>query len=461
MERVHSNERDGEAKKPRIPIHRTLMSDAAFVVDPVYICIVLLSAAIIMDRNSSAPYINNNYALNQHHGGQNIEQLKQLLLQLDEARYSLDVNNQILETKLLRLQELVVVMRRERDEAVQQRDEALNQLYILKQQLTQQTQQSNIISKPMWANKPIGSSPLGLDSVPQEGSSRSLIVDEVDWDWPQPVHRFDFTTDPQDNFHQTPTSSSIDHMIDRSNLADKQPVFDLPENEQQQEEQKDDLSFLKQDDPECQQHEPVDHSSLRLVENHDLWHKETHAVRQTTSLCMPEASSCMAYNNHQPQTARILRPPIDSNGSVPAMPLHLPEPPEADPDVMLSTLPERGKFLEAVMKAGPLLNTLLLAGPLPQWRHPPPALETVEIPMLSMRSSVSPSLGHMQAPHMTSSDPLPVTSPISSSHHNTSLDIKDPQQLQSSTLSKFLCWPSMNSQDSAMIGSPMKFAKIH
>ncbi|KAK9153871.1 hypothetical protein Sjap_001351 [Stephania japonica] len=43
-------------------------------------------------------------------------------------------------------------------------------------------------------------------------------------------------------------------------------------------------------------------------------------------------------------------------------------------------LPEKGKFLQAVMKAGPLLQTLLLAGPLPQWRHPPPQLDSIEIP---------------------------------------------------------------------------------
>ncbi|GFP79702.1 hypothetical protein PHJA_000113700, partial [Phtheirospermum japonicum] len=34
-------------------------------------------------------------------------------------------------------------------------------------------------------------------------------------------------------------------------------------------------------------------------------------------------------------------------------------------------LPEKGKLLQAVIKAGPLLQTLLIAGgPLPQWRHP-------------------------------------------------------------------------------------------
>lgn len=43
-------------------------------------------------------------------------------------------------------------------------------------------------------------------------------------------------------------------------------------------------------------------------------------------------------------------------------------------------LPEKGELLQAVMKAGPLLHTLLLAGPLPEWRHPPPPLVAGEIP---------------------------------------------------------------------------------
>ncbi|CAM6108057.1 unnamed protein product [Calypogeia fissa] len=65
-------------------------------------------------------------------------------------------------------------------------------------------------------------------------------------------------------------------------------------------------------------------------------------------------------------------------------PVHLPEPPEADPQVMLNSLPEKGKLLQAVIQAGPLLQSLLLAGPLPQWRHPPPPLDPEEIPRVSM-----------------------------------------------------------------------------
>lgn len=57
-------------------------------------------------------------------------------------------------------------------------------------------------------------------------------------------------------------------------------------------------------------------------------------------------------------------------------------PPEQDLAVLIDhrPLPEKGKFLQAVMKAGPLLQTLLLAGPLPQWRHPPPPLDAYQIP---------------------------------------------------------------------------------
>ncbi|KAJ0809248.1 hypothetical protein HanPI659440_Chr01g0012641 [Helianthus annuus] len=45
------------------------------------------------------------------------------------------------------------------------------------------------------------------------------------------------------------------------------------------------------------------------------------------------------------------------------------------------TLPQKGNLLEAVVEAGPLLQTLLLAGPLPRWRNPP-SLKTVHIPSM-------------------------------------------------------------------------------
>lgn len=48
------------------------------------------------------------------------------------------------------------------------------------------------------------------------------------------------------------------------------------------------------------------------------------------------------------------------------------------------SLPQNGKFLQAVMEAGPLLHTLLLAGPLPQWQHPPPPLNSTDIPTIAI-----------------------------------------------------------------------------
>ena len=62
---------------------------------------------------------------------------------------------------------------------------------------------------------------------------------------------------------------------------------------------------------------------------------------------------------------------MSENAALYATPKHLPEPPESDPEVMLRSMPERGKLLQAVMQAGPHLHTLLLAGPLPRWRRPP------------------------------------------------------------------------------------------
>ncbi|XP_076929564.1 uncharacterized protein LOC143594019 [Bidens hawaiensis] len=54
--------------------------------------------------------------------------------------------------------------------------------------------------------------------------------------------------------------------------------------------------------------------------------------------------------------------------------------PEWELGFPVKALPEKGKFLEVVIKAGLLLQNLLLAGPLPHWQHPPPPLETYQIP---------------------------------------------------------------------------------
>nr|GMD61356.1 uncharacterized protein LOC109193181 [Ipomoea batatas] len=48
-------------------------------------------------------------------------------------------------------------------------------------------------------------------------------------------------------------------------------------------------------------------------------------------------------------------------------------------------LPEKGKFLQAVLEAPPLLQTLIVAAPLPRWRNPP-QLKPFHIPPVSIRA---------------------------------------------------------------------------
>lgn len=105
----------------------------------------------------------------------------------------------------------------------------------------------------------------------------------------------------------------------------------------------------------------------------------------------------------------LMAPRCNQQGiPTPMRQVHLPEPPEADPQVMLNSLPEKGKLLQAVMQAGPLLQTLLLAGPLPQWRHPPPALSTGDIPKVSLAPN------NVLLPYSTHMTPSAVQVPMGS-----------------------------------------------
>ncbi|XP_057782790.1 uncharacterized protein LOC131000748 [Salvia miltiorrhiza] len=52
-------------------------------------------------------------------------------------------------------------------------------------------------------------------------------------------------------------------------------------------------------------------------------------------------------------------------------------------------LPQRGNFLQAVLRAGPLLETLLVAGPLPTWRNPP-QFQPLHIPPFSINADHKP-----------------------------------------------------------------------
>uniref|UniRef100_A0A8I7B6L2 Uncharacterized protein n=2 Tax=Hordeum vulgare subsp. vulgare TaxID=112509 RepID=A0A8I7B6L2_HORVV len=55
-------------------------------------------------------------------------------------------------------------------------------------------------------------------------------------------------------------------------------------------------------------------------------------------------------------------------------------------------LPQRGRLLQAVMEAGPLLESLLVAGPVPQWRNPPP-VQPVPSPVISAPSGSRAPMG--------------------------------------------------------------------
>ncbi|XP_022925455.1 uncharacterized protein LOC111432753 [Cucurbita moschata] len=74
-----------------------------------------------------------------------------------------------------------------------------------------------------------------------------------------------------------------------------------------------------------------------------------------------------------PQFATALLPQAQSQAAVELVPK--------------KPLPEKGKLLEAVVKADPLLQILLVAGPLPEWRHPPTPLESFEIPPVRVPST--------------------------------------------------------------------------
>ncbi|CAJ2660814.1 unnamed protein product [Trifolium pratense] len=47
-------------------------------------------------------------------------------------------------------------------------------------------------------------------------------------------------------------------------------------------------------------------------------------------------------------------------------------------------LPQKGKLLDAVMNAGPLIQNLVLSGPLPNWKNPPP-LDSMQIPPFDIK----------------------------------------------------------------------------
>lgn len=105
-------------------------------------------------------------------------------------------------------------------------------------------------------------------------------------------------------------------------------------------------------------------------------YKPPTAMPDSINLAVPSQVLVPDYNS----PTAMPQPVVSSN---------LPEPDHAsliiDSLVKGKPLPEKGKLVQAVTDAGPLLQTILLSGHLPQWRNPPPA-QPFQVPPFSIKS---------------------------------------------------------------------------
>ncbi|KAH0777400.1 hypothetical protein KY290_008811 [Solanum tuberosum] len=74
------------------------------------------------------------------------------------------------------------------------------------------------------------------------------------------------------------------------------------------------------------------------------------------SVASPECSNNMAYDHNVDSCVTQLAPKVELI---------------IENLVKGKTLPQQGKLLQAVVETGPILQTLLVSGQLPQWRNPP------------------------------------------------------------------------------------------
>ncbi|KAL1826735.1 hypothetical protein ACET3Z_005147 [Daucus carota] len=87
-------------------------------------------------------------------------------------------------------------------------------------------------------------------------------------------------------------------------------------------------------------------------------------------------SSNMAYVNHEPFVQDYNVPSALVKVNQASLTI--------DNLVQGKPLPQKGNLVQAVLGAGPLLQTLLVAGPLPKWKNPPP-LQNFHIPPVSIK----------------------------------------------------------------------------
>ncbi|CAK7325102.1 unnamed protein product [Dovyalis caffra] len=96
-------------------------------------------------------------------------------------------------------------------------------------------------------------------------------------------------------------------------------------------------------------------------------------------------------------------------------------------------LPQNGKLSQAVMDAGPLLQSLLITGPLPRWRNPPPHQRPTNILPDSTKGDVTAYANHQKP------DANPISSVLRASNSSSSNNMSHLLQFMSNSTAAPSC----------------------
>ncbi|KAK6144564.1 hypothetical protein DH2020_021384 [Rehmannia glutinosa] len=138
-----------------------------------------------------------------------------------------------------------------------------------------------------------------------------------------------------------------------------------------------DTNFLK---PGKANSSITESNSLSETHNYGQSHNSSPVESLFDAVSSPEFSNInFVVNQQQPL---IVAPKIDRESLI------------IDSLVKGRVLPQKGKFLQAVLETGPLLQTLLVAGPLPRWRNPP-QMQPFQIPPVSIKACDAVNVGQL------------------------------------------------------------------
>jgi hypothetical protein len=352
-------------------------------------------------------------------GHQGLEEMRHLLmratLELDSARAVAEAEAEAHEVQVRHLQELLAATQRERDEA---REQLLGLQGHLSRSSSMSGRHGSVARTDSLPNSGM------FQSVAGEAEQEQQHQQQLDMEKLQqhlellPDEHLAHLDDTMDVIHHL----HLDSATDASSLQYHQHYFDQPSSHDsgsdqllshmQQEQLQSDLqsdlqvAFVQQpqqppvvlDLPELQPAAAADMVTV-LQQQPSPWRQQSSSLpiagvqsSPAAGFSQPLLCSAPALLPSLPSTTSLFQTVSPVVSSLKGIPTHvLPEPPGADLHAMLSTLPEKGKLMQAVMDAGPLLQTLMMASSpsLPQWRHPPPALETLDLPCLSFSSSTS------------------------------------------------------------------------